>query len=274
VLHKVKKIIIPENKEILFKEIFLNKNNYRFIAGGVSLNWRGNQNEILIDIKEIISKECIVTKEIIKLGAAVGLTDCANFLKTQNFQPPIFNALITALESIASPQIRHMATLGGNIISHFDFSDTLGFLYLLEPNFELLNNSGYKTVSFQELYSPKTKRLTLPEDTLLNAVIFEKSKLTKFDSSLYLKETRVGRDIGIININCLKHNTKNIFDFAIAAYWLQIECFRNITNFNELLKQTENLPAPKADQRATSEYRKKILPYLIEKSIELLEKNG
>ncbi len=54
--------------------------------------------------------------------------------------------LVHALDSLASPPIRHMGTIGGNIVNASPAGDTLPPLYALEARVELRSRAGTRTI--------------------------------------------------------------------------------------------------------------------------------
>lgn len=57
-----------------------------------------------------------------------------------------FPVLIQALETLGSPHIRNLGTIGGNIVTASPAGDTLPPLYVLNAELELLGGSGRRTV--------------------------------------------------------------------------------------------------------------------------------
>jgi xanthine dehydrogenase small subunit len=56
------------------------------------------------------------------------------------------------ISAFGSPQIRHMGTLGGNIINASPIADSLPFLFVMEAELELQSVRGRRTVPITEFY--------------------------------------------------------------------------------------------------------------------------
>ena len=264
-IHKTKKFFIPENSEKAFNIIRKLDDKFAFLAGGITINWRGNIFPYLISLEKIIDSTIIENENKIYIGAGIKLSE---LIKLKGLNLPVFKALYQSANLVASPQIRYMATLGGNMLSHFDFSDTLGFLYLIEPELEIINENGNETKHFSDFVSEKNKRFSLPKKIILNRFCFNKKILNKYDTSVFVKESRVGRDIATINVTTLKYKNENKFDIAVGSCWINVQCFKNINSIEQLKKEIKELKLPKSDNRASSSYRTKILIPLIERSFE------
>ncbi len=260
-----KDFFIPENSQDNFKILNNLDGKFSYYAGGITINWRGTNSDYLISLEKIINKTITEKNDIIEIGAGIKLSELQKLNNTSYSE--IFKGLVKAAEFIASPQIRNMATLGGNLISQFDFSDTLGFIYLLKPDIKIINENGPQTLKFNEFYNDKTSKFSLPYKTILNSFEFKKTELEKYDYSDFIKESRVGRDISTISVTVLKNKSDSKFSIAIGSYWLNTECFYEIETIDSVFEIIKNKPDPKTDVRASSEYRKKILKYLIETAV-------
>lgn len=229
------------------------------LAGGVSLHWRGNAAARLIDLRHIVSREITVTPETMVIGAGATLAVVA----AAGLPAPL-TALAQACAVVASPQIRNVATLGGNLISHFDFSDTLGALYLLEPDLRVLTRAGTEVRPFAGFVG--RERFALPAGTVLDAFIFSRAALARYRDGYYRKESRLGRDIATLGLTVLGR-TDGGFDLALSAYWLTLRCFRAVASLDEMRARLAELPPPKSDQRAAGEQRQRLLLPLLEQAL-------
>lgn len=96
---------------------YKHKDDFCYLAGGTDIlvnKFQGNgEAACLIDITGIEElKEISVVGEQLKIGTLVKLDD----LKNNECVAGNFPALITAAREVASPMLRKMATLGGNIL--------------------------------------------------------------------------------------------------------------------------------------------------------------
>ena len=264
--NNIKEFHKPENADEAFAIIENLDTGYSFIAGGVSINWRGIKDEVLVSLEKIIESEIIDYHGAVEIGAGVKISELKK-LKTYS-NSNFFQALADSAELIASPQIRNMATIGGNFISGFDFSDTSGFIYLTEPDLKIINRFGILTQKFSNLLN-KEKLFVLPKETILNSFIFSTEILQKYVKTIFLKESRVKRDIATISITAGKKNNST-YDIAIGSYWVNTRVFSDIKTIDDIKKHIESMPEPKSDFRASSEYRKNILIHLCGRVIDAL----
>lgn len=257
--HATEEYHAPADSAALFALLAEGGQRMAMLAGGISLHWRGGRAARLIDLRHIISRDIAVTADAVTIGAGAALAEVA----AAGLPAPLA-ALAQACAAVASPQIRNVATLGGNLVSHFDFSDTLGALYLLEPELRVITRAGSATKQFADLVAKD--RFALPPGMVLDAFLFPSAKLAGWRGGRYLKEARLGRDIATIGLTVLDR-ADGKFDVALSAYWLQPRCFRGITALADMQAQLERLPPPKSDQRASSDQRLRLIVPLLERAL-------
>lgn len=88
----------------------------RYIAGGTTLvdlmREEVERAERLVDITALPLKRIQTVGNDLIIGALVTMTDCASHPDTQRLQPLISESLVEG----ASPQLRNLATIGGNLL--------------------------------------------------------------------------------------------------------------------------------------------------------------
>ncbi len=137
------------------------QDNFSFLAGGTDL-WvnrhQGNNNSnCLIDISHINELQTVITAEnSLKVGALVKLDQLRSFPEIRDNFP----ALIEAAQSVGSPLIRKMGTLGGNILCEnrcifYNQSDSWreAANYCLKSGGKICIATGGKKVCFSEFVS-------------------------------------------------------------------------------------------------------------------------
>jgi xanthine dehydrogenase small subunit len=92
-----------------------------------------------------------------------------------------------------SPQIRHIGTLGGNIINASPIADSLPFLFVLEAELELAGPAGRRRVNINQFYHGY-KKFDLKPDELLTSICIP---LPKTDELLRLFKVSRRRDLDI-----------------------------------------------------------------------------
>ena len=148
------------------------RSNYiRYIAGGtdlaVQIRDSGVKPDTLIDLSAVDELKGISLKnETIKIGSAVTIADIAE-------SKEIPACLKAGALSIGSPQIRNLATIGGNICNASPCGDTLTPLLVLKAEFELASDSGNRLVPAEDFFTGPKKNI-LKEYEVLKAVYIKK----------------------------------------------------------------------------------------------------
>ena len=87
-----------------------------FVAGGTEmLNWMKDgieEPDLLVDVNALPFKDVEVREHGVRIGAMCTMSDVASEPAVREAYP----ALTEALEASASPQLRNMATIGGNLL--------------------------------------------------------------------------------------------------------------------------------------------------------------
>jgi len=108
----------------------------------------------------------------LRLGAACTLAELLE-------HPLVPGALKAALAEMASPAVRNLATLGGNICNASPAADTLPFLYAAGALVELRSLSGKRTLPITELITAPGRTI-LRDDELLAAVLLPELPTSAF----------------------------------------------------------------------------------------------
>ena len=108
-----------------------------------------------------------VFPEELKVGAAVTL-HCLLENETVREKLPV---LYQALLSMASPPVRHAATLCGNVCTASPAGDTLPALYVLEAEVELQGRAGVRKLPIGEFINGPGNTALQPEEMLTNIII-------------------------------------------------------------------------------------------------------
>jgi carbon-monoxide dehydrogenase medium subunit len=124
------------------------------VAGGTDLlldldQGRHSAVETLIDVTDVQEMlEIQQQDDFIFIGAAVPLRDVIN----DNLVRSHFTALVEACELIGGPQVRNVATLGGNVAHALPAGDGTIALLALGAEAEIASAIGVKWVSMEELF--------------------------------------------------------------------------------------------------------------------------
>jgi xanthine dehydrogenase small subunit len=114
-----------------------------------------------------------------------------------------------------SPQIRHVGTIGGNIINASPIADSLPFLMAMDAEMELANSAGRRRVNINDFYQGY-KKFDLRADELLASV---RIPLPAADEVLRLYKVSRRRDLDISTFTAairMRLDGEMIADAAIA----------------------------------------------------------
>ena len=125
----------------------------RIVAGGTDLVLqlrRGERRAVcLVDISRIAALRTLSKVDgVITLGAAVTHAELASSALIQESAP----VLAQAAAEVGSPEIRNVATLGGNIVNAQPAADAALALLALEAEAEVIGAGGARWVALPDLY--------------------------------------------------------------------------------------------------------------------------
>jgi CO/xanthine dehydrogenase FAD-binding subunit len=146
--------------------------NSRILAGGTDLVNQFRSGEVacdrVVDIAHVPDLKVIHVDGAVRVGAAVTHTEIAAHPALQE-QVPL---LAQACRQIGSPQIRNIATIGGNVVNAAACADTLPALVCLDAKAVVVNRSGETLVPVADLVTG-VNRTTLTGDSLVEAFVFD-----------------------------------------------------------------------------------------------------
>lgn len=173
--------------------------------------------------------------------------------------------LYEALQSIATPAVRNLATLGGNLCFSTSGGDALSALLVIGAQLELRGESGTRWISIEEFAQTR-----LPQAEIITRI---RVPLEEYDTQLYRKVGTGSADApALLNFCGVARFSKGHlehFHFSVGGEGLQAMRFPDLeTRFEGLklpmpLKQVDILTREVAarlqlpgDDRAGSEYRR------------------
>lgn len=169
----------------------------RLIGGSTDLGVLSNKGKLKFEtlLSLHLVKELEVIKKIksgrIQVGARVTLTDLRNHLKKTI---PEFSSF---LDLFASPQIKNIATLIGNVGNASPIADTPPFLLVSSAVVNLVSAKGKRKVPLEQFYLGYRKT-ALKRGELIASIEFD---LPKKSSSLALYKTSQRKDLDISIVN-------------------------------------------------------------------------
>ena len=129
--------------------------NAKIVAGatdvGVQLNKGVIDPDVYLDLNRVAELrgaklESNATGDVLVAGARATWTEIAALCEES---VPEFYQIVSVF---GSPQIRHVGTIGGNIINASPIADSLPFLFVAEAELELSSASGRRAVPITEFY--------------------------------------------------------------------------------------------------------------------------
>ncbi|WP_105617448.1 FAD binding domain-containing protein [Vallitalea okinawensis] len=261
----------------------LNNGDLTIMAGGTDLmvkrrNWSGClpyfSKDVLIisglDELNFIRRE----KGYTHIGANVTLEN----LKTSQYVPKLVKE---AAALMASPAIRHIGTIGGNLGNASPAGDSLPPLYLLDAEVVLESSRNERCIAIEELITAPG-RTSLKNNEIIREIII---KEPDFSFSFYKKVGGRKADaiskVSFSGVATVRNYVIEDFRVAFGAVGPKVVRERSIENqligcsLQELKekkewikKQYESSITPIDDQRSTAEYRKtcsmNLLDYFIQ----------
>lgn len=266
---------LPKNFEEALK--ILSEKDVTIYAGGTDLMVRNKNAASLLpkfnkdllyigDLKEL--KEIKESADKLEIGAACTLSA---LLRTKG----IPEVLKDAIRQIASPAIRNMGTIGGNICNASPAGDTLPVLYVLDAKLKLTSKDSSREVSIQNfILGPR--KILLEKNELLESIIIEKAEFnrTYYEKVGARKASAISKlsFVGIAQIEDEKVKDIRIAIGSVAPKVVRIKEAENLmigSNLKEIeLEIVKGIYAkevvPINDQRSTAVYRKTVALRLIQ----------
>ncbi len=175
--------------------------NYKFIAGGTDLIVKIKQKEIkcsnlilLKNMKELKKIESF--NDHIFIGAANTFSE---LLKNENIAN--FTSLIQSFKSIGSPQIRNIATIGGNIVNASPAADSVPALMLYNSQVVIFGKNSKKEIFLKDFFK-SSYLVKLRKDEIVTGIKvfkhnFKKAEFIKIGKRNSLSISRLNIAYGI-----------------------------------------------------------------------------
>jgi len=187
--------------------------NLRLIAGGtdVLIKMHGGQidNAELLSLRKIKSLAGIRKAE----DGTIVIGSMATF--TQVFQDPILREMIPILTeaaiSMGGPQIRNIATIGGNVCNGATSADSAASLFALNAQLKLEDQQGERIVAIREFYLGPGKVALKPGEILTEIRITPENYLG-FGGQYIKFAMRKAMDIATLAVSVLCKLHGQMFD--------------------------------------------------------------
>ena len=196
---------------------FLNNDGSYVLAGGTDLLVHIHSDKIrpneIIDIKGLNDLKGINdTGDYIRVGP---LTTVNELLEHTLIKP--YKALLDGCAVLGCHEIRHRATIGGNICNASPSGDTLIPLLLFEPKLIIKGFESKREINIQDFFAGTGKTI-LNKGELLTDILLP--LLPKGFMSLYRRKTRVkGMDLSSIGMALSAKPSLNGYFFLWNCLW-------------------------------------------------------
>lgn len=274
---------IPSNKKEILT--YINEHDTYIMAGGTDLmvqhkNWANlpalfNKNIVYIfNVKELnYIKE---KSNHLHIGTCTPVSEILKHKKCPK-------SLKEAINIMASPGIRNMATLGGNIVNASPAGDTLPVLYMLNAliKIESLNNERLSAIE-EVIRGPR--KTSLKTNEMITEIIVP---LQSHDKEVFVKVGgRKADAISKVSMAALL-DVKDavITDFRVAfgavgpvvrrskeleKKYIGLDLFNFAKSSKNILTEYQKIVTPIDDQRSNKEYRNKVAENLLKEFIDSL----
>lgn len=245
--------------------------DFTIIAGGTDLmvkrrSWSGLLPSFIQDVLFINSIEELKNirneEGYIHIGANVTLEDLMHY----KYTPKVFKEALTLM---ASPAIRHIGTIGGNIGNASPAGDTLPVLYILDAEVVIASSKGERRLPIDDFILGPGKTALTSKELIKEIVIKEQ----EFDYSLYKKIGGRKADaiskVSFVGVANIKNNTIEDFRMAFGAVGptvvrkceleqqiIGLSVDKSKEKLEWLKEQYAGYIIPIDDQRSTARYRK------------------
>jgi len=254
----------------------------KLLAGGTDFllqNQHGVDvgNHHVIDISDIAEIQGISeSNDGLWIGAATKLAD----IESSELLAKQCSILVEGVQEVGSIQIRHLATLGGNICNASPSADTLPALIVLEASVKLVSHQGERLVPLASFFMGPGST-AMKRDEILTEIFIPAEALNAQGTYIKLKSRQV-LDLAFVGVAVLKVEHGSSSDVRIALGAVAPTPVRAKTA-EALLAQATSVDqvliqqvaqaviddiAPISDVRASAEYRREMAINLTRRALE------
>lgn len=207
-----------------------------------------------------------ITKSSVEIGAKVTLADIQDNLSAE------LPEFCRFLNIFASPQIRNVATLAGNIANASPIGDTLPFLFVSEAILEIQGLKSSRKIPITEFYLSYKKTALRPGEWITKIIIPKLTSAARY----YLYKVSQRRDLDISSVVAAFSLQKGSVKVAFGGVGpttlrlKQTESFLSSKGLGPTERQRakellQKEISPISDLRASEAFRRKVSENLLEK---------
>lgn len=271
-------------------DILDNKENVKIIAGGTDVLIKLHHGDLagieLLSIRDIEElKEITLNDEgDIEIGAMASFSDI--------FRSDVINENIYVLSeaavSMGGPQVRNVATIGGNVCNGAVSADSATSLFALNAELLLKTKNEERIIPIKEFYLGPGKVSILPNEILVKIIIRKKEYLGYKGN--YIKfSNRKAMDIAMLGVSVVGAIENNYFkDLRISlgvAAPTPIRCLKaesfargievNMNNIIEISEKALLDAKPRNSWRGSKDFREHLIKELTKRGIiEVIKRAG
>jgi len=264
-------------------ELLVQKPSLKVIAGGTDLlvqlhHGRIPQVDLLSirKLRELAGIQLLTAGEIV-LGSLVTFSDLVNHQLIKQHIPVLAEAAL----AMGGPQIRHIATLGGNICNGATSADSAPALFALNAQLKLTSRSGERLVPIREFYLGPGK-VDIRAGEILAAIVLNPEDYRGFSGEYIKFAMRQAMDIATLGVAVLCRFTAGqvLEDLRIAlgvAGPTPLRCSAaedfargkvlSAENIAAICELTVEASRARTSWRASKEYREHLIKELTQRAL-------
>ena len=258
----------------------------RFVAGGTDVMVGIRNREIsppaLISLRSLPGLDNIEVDKTTRIGALTTIRDLIH-------HPSIvdkFPILVEAAKELGSPQIRNVATVGGNLCNCSPCADMVPPLLVLDARVRLQSSRRSRVITLEELFVGPGESCLAPQEILTDILLEPPHHSAK---AIYLKKGRIKMDLAVASVALLaemegeKCHKARIAAGSVAPVPLRLKKVEALIEeailTRSLISQAQKLATesvvPITDIRASEEYRREIVGVFVKRALEkILERKS
>lgn len=258
-----------------------------FLAGGTDLTLNIKKNEIttkyLIDLNVVDDLKIISENELyIEIGSMVTFSELRENLIIRKY----LNSLVNCAETMGSPQIRNMATIGGNIINAGPAADGIPCIMALDGILTFKSLDKVRNIACVDYFKNYSAERIKANELLTKILIPKKSILSGFYKLGKRNSLAIARLSTSIVLNIENDIIKDISISlgAVGRYPFRVEKTENLAKGkniswlfdNEILTLLENEVVESIKGRKTMNFKKEAIKGVYKNALKrtlTLEKN-
>ncbi|WP_346846558.1 xanthine dehydrogenase FAD-binding subunit XdhB [Clostridium sp. UBA871] len=213
----IKNIQEPRSVEEAVKILHEN-NNLKIISGGTDVLIKLHHDDMeeveLLSLKNL--KELDFIKVLENDTIEIGSTTCFTNIYRNKIIKDFIPALGQGAVSMGGPQIRNMATIGGNVCNGAVSADSAPSLFAFNAKLRLRSFKGERIVPIEEFYEGPGK-VNIRKDEILISIFIEKKDYEGVRGTYIKYSNRKAMDISMLGVCVVASKKENKFkDLRIA----------------------------------------------------------